>query len=267
MDKIRQAVDLARAATRGSAMVEETPAPSIQNMQASAFRRVKLDPKHLEEHRIVAHSATDPRARAFDMLRTQVLQSMEQGSWQTLAVTSPTAGCGKTVTAANLALSIARQPERSVLLVDLDLRKPKTAEYLGIKFDRGVMSALEGRSSLIDTVVEASYGPYAIHVLPCEGCSVGSAEWMASQSMGNLLQAIRREFRSHVVVVDLPPMLVGDDVICLLPKIDSVLLIGSAGMSSVADISECNKHLQSTNVLRFVLNKVSYSAAPHYGYY
>lgn len=267
MDKIRQAVDLARSAKRDGSMLEAAPAPSIQNMQGSAFRQVKLDPKHLEANRIVAHAATDTRARAFDMLRTQVLQQMEQGSWQFLAVTSPTAGCGKTVTAANLALSIARQPERAVLLVDLDLRKPKIAEYLGIKFDRGVMSALDGRSSLLETVVEASYGPYSINVLPCEGCAVGSAEWMASQAMSNLLQAIKREFRSHVVVFDLPPMLVGDDVICFLPKVDSVLLIGGAGMSSVSDIVECNKHLQSTNVLRFVLNKVSESAAPHYGYY
>jgi protein-tyrosine kinase len=106
-----------------------------------------------------------------------------------------------------------------------------------------------------------------VHVLPCEGCDVGSAEWMGSQAMTNVLQAIRREFRTHVVLFDLPPMLVGDDVICLLPRMDAVLLIGGAGLSSVSDIAECNKHLQGANVLRFVLNKVSESAAPHYGYY
>lgn len=279
MDKIRQAVDLARSATRiGSvvdevhaqrigSVVDEVTAPRLQSAQNPGFMRVKLDPKHLEANRIVAHATTDARARAFDMLRTQVLQSMEAASWQFLAVTSPTAGCGKTVTAANLALSIARQPERNVLLVDLDMRKPKVAEYLGFKFDRGIMSALDGRASLLETVVEASYGPYSLQVLPNEGCTVGTAEWMASQSMNNLLQAIRREFRSHVVIFDLPPMLVGDDVICFLPKVDSVLLIGGAGMSSVADITECNKHLQTTNVLRFVLNKVTESAGPHYGYY
>ena len=70
--------------------------------------------------------------RYYDMLRTQVLQEMDKKSWQFLAVTSPTAACGKTVTACNLAMSIARLPERSVLLVDLDLRKPMVAEYLGV---------------------------------------------------------------------------------------------------------------------------------------
>ena len=53
--------------------------------------------------------------------------------WQFLAVTSATAGCGKSVTACNLAMSIARLAERSVLLVDMDMQKPKVAEYLGLE--------------------------------------------------------------------------------------------------------------------------------------
>lgn len=264
MDKIRQAVDRARSATFVAPGVDH---PRDKVEVAGKLRRVKLDLDHLESNRIVAHRASDERTRAFDMMRTQVLQSMEASSLQMLAVTSPTAGCGKTVTATNLAISIARQPDRSVLLVDMDLRKPKVATYLGLEFDHGLMSALDGRASLLDTVVQADCGPYAFEVLPSEGCSAGSAEWMASQSMTNVLQAIRREFRSYVVIVDLPPMLVGDDVICFLPRTDAVLLIGGAGMSTVSEIAECNKHLQGTRVLNFVLNKASTSAAPSYGYY
>ena len=64
------------------------------------------------------------------MLRAQVLQSMDENGWQFLAVTSPTTGCGKSVTAINLALSVARQSERSVFLVDMDLQRPKIADYL-----------------------------------------------------------------------------------------------------------------------------------------
>ena len=67
------------------------------------------------------------------MLRTQILQSMDMKAWQFLGITSATEGCGKSVVAVNLALSIARQPERSVLLVDLDLQKPQVANYLGLK--------------------------------------------------------------------------------------------------------------------------------------
>ena len=105
-------------------------------------------PSIWKRHRIVAHGSSSEHGRYYDMLRTQVLQEMDKKSWQFLAVTSPTAGCGKTVTACNLAMSISRLPERSVLLVDLDLRKPTVANYLGIEGNGGVLSVLEGRATL-----------------------------------------------------------------------------------------------------------------------
>src|SRR6202042_3312506 len=102
------------------------------------IKNVKLDQSRLEAARIVA-GASGGTGGYYDMLRTQVLQDMDKKSWQFLAVTSPTAGCGKTVTACNLAMSIARLPERSVLLVDLDLRQPMIAEYLGLGRNDGVL--------------------------------------------------------------------------------------------------------------------------------
>src|SRR3954463_2516405 len=125
--------------------------------------------------RIVAHNKDDSRARSYDMLRTQVLQSMDGNGWQFLAVTSATAGCGKTVTACNLAMSIARLPERSVLLVDLDLRKPMVANYLGIETNGGVLSALEGRATLSAAVLQVSIGPTSFMVLPGSVPTSGSS--------------------------------------------------------------------------------------------
>lgn len=268
MDHIRHAVDLARSTRPVSVGVAQRPASEHLSIAATQARQShRLDAAHLESERIVAHLATNPQARAFDMLRTQVLQSMETNGWQFLAITSPTAACGKTVTAINLAFSIARQPERSVLLVDLDLQKPKVANYLGFSCDKGILSTLEGRVSLLEAVTEVSAGPYSFPVLGCEERSAASAEWMASQAMVNVLQAVRREFKSHIVIFDMPPILVGDDVISILPKMDAVLLVGGAGKTSVSDIKECNKHLQSANVLRIVVNKVSQASAPYYGYY
>ena len=81
-----------------------------------------MDRHHLQAMRIVAYDSAEARSTHFDMLRTQVLQRMDAAGRQTVAVTSPRSGCGKTVSAINLALSMARQSEQAVLLVDLDLR-------------------------------------------------------------------------------------------------------------------------------------------------
>jgi Mrp family chromosome partitioning ATPase len=273
VDSIKQAVELARAAESAPRQVTGASAPG--GFPAAArpdsldpqIRNVDLNAARLEAARIVAHGASSDHGRYYDMLRTQVLQEMDKKSWQFLAVTSPTAGCGKTVTACNLAMSIARLPERSVLLVDLDLRKPMVADYLGVGGPGGVLSVLEGRATLSSAMLQASMGPNSLLVLPGSVSSPGSSEWMASQTMGTLLQAIKRDFRSRIVIFDLPPLLLGDDVISILPRMDATLLVAGVGSTSVSDIKECQKHLQRTPVLRVVVNKATEAVGSYYGYY
>ena len=263
MDQFKQAVNLARGGAPAVQSVEQVPlvgpgsamAP-VSSTFESKIKNIPLKASHLELMRVVAHNKDDPRARAFDMLRTQVLQSMDNGGWQVLAVTSPTAGNGKTVTACNLALSIARLPERSVLLVDMDMRKPKVANYLGIKRDFGLLSVLQGRQALSDAIVRVGIEREQFLVLPGEQTNA-SSEWMASPTMVTLLQTLKREFRSHIVIVDLPPILAGDDVLSILPQLQSVLLIAGAGSTSVSEMKECTRHLKATPVVRVVVNKLT----------
>jgi protein-tyrosine kinase len=272
MDQFKQAVDLARAGTPAAQQIELVPlGPPINpghQAQEPKVKSVILKAAHLESMRIVSYVKEDPRARSFDMLRTQVLQTMDHGGWQFLAVTSPTPGTGKTVTACNLALSIARLPERSVLLVDMDMRKPNVTNYLGIKRDLGLLSVLQGRQTLSEAVVRVGTDREQLVVLPGEQTNA-SSEWMASTTMATLLQAIKREFRSHIVIVDLPPVLAGDDVLSILPQLQSVLLVAGAGSTSVSEIKECTRHLKATPVVRVVVNKITERepVAPYHEYY
>jgi Mrp family chromosome partitioning ATPase len=267
MEQIRQAVE--RAKTSGMPAAEALSRMGVSrprhpsDLSASRsemtvqgkIKEAELDRKHLEGHRIIAHNAADPRSSSFDMLRTQILQSMDQKNWQFLAVTSPTPGCGKTVTAVNLALSIARQPERSVLLVDMDLPRSRVASTLGMRCQHGLLSVLDGRVALPDAMIQARIDSYRFIVLPTEAPILGSSELIASRAMSNLLQGIKRDFRTRTVILDMPPMLSSDDVIAMLPQIDCVLLVAAVGNSTVSEIKECNRHLQATEVVRLVLNK------------
>jgi Mrp family chromosome partitioning ATPase len=197
------------------------------------------------------------------MLRTQLLQAMDQKKWQFLAVTSPTPGCGKTVTAINLALSIARQPGRSALLIDMDLQRPAVAKYLGIKCRQGLHGVLEGRTRMVDAVVRAN-ADCELMVLPAEAATLRSSELLASRTMDVMLQDIRRTFKSQTVIFDMPPLLSGDDVLATLPRIDCVLLVTAVGVSTLHEIKECNRHLQSAEVVRVVLNKAQEPTARYY---
>jgi len=269
LDRIRQAVELARSQNQA---LEGRPSDPFSALPSSVaehaqFREIKLSGRHLESTRIVAHDPLHEHGRYFDVLRTQVLQAIDRKGWQMLAITSPTVGCGKSVTACNLAMSIARLPERSVILVDMDLQKPTVAEYLGIESKDGLLSVLEGRTALMSRIVEVSIGQNRMLVLPGEVCKSGSAEWMASQAMATLLQTLKKEFRSHVIILDMPPVLVGDDVISILPQMESVLLVAGVGSSTLSDLRECNKHLKSTPVVRVLVNKTVEKTEAHYGYF
>ena len=270
MEFIRQALDRVKGALPPpvqSAAPARSRAPSSADQAKSARPHpgeIGLEPRHLESRRIIAHDVRDPRAKSFDILRTQVLRGMDTSHWQILAVTSPTPGCGKTLTSINLALSIARQSDRAVLLVDLDLQKPRVAACLGLTCSTGVLSVIEGATRLQDALIQTRVAGSRIVVLPTEQPITGSSEWMTSAGMRAMLQAIRRDFQSWTVILDMPPVLTGDDVIAVLPQIDCALLVAAAGKSQRSEIEEAARHLASTDVVRLVLNKVPEDVSRYY---
>ena len=276
MENIRQAVERVKAhqsAGSGQKSLAGSAAPRLRSEMDGGSacgndaqkQEIELNSVYVQSKRIISHLITDPRSRSFDMLRTQVLQSMDLKGWKTLAVTSPTPACGKTLTALNLAISIARQPDRSVLLVDLDFRKPQVAACLGLKCDEGVLSVLEGRTTLSDAIIPARVGNLRFMVLPTAS-TIRSSELISSRAMTAMLEDIKREYHSKTIILDLPPILSGDDVIAILPQMDCVLLVAAVGTTTVAQIKECNKHLQSAEVVRIALNKVLETSTDHYYY-
>ena len=279
MEHIREAIERAKEEPVASPQSPGTMGPSgpllqqpllddsTLNAAQKEFEEARLNAVHLEDNRIVSHDVADLRSKAIDMLRTQVLQSMNLNSWQFLGVTSPTAGCGKSVIAVNLALSIARQSERSVLLVDLDFQKPQVSRYLGLKRDRGILGVLEGRTKLFNATKRAQIYNYQLFVLPCEASTLRSSELITSRAMSATLQQIKRDFRACTVIFDLPPMLPSDDVLSILPSLDCVLLVAAAETSTIPEVKECSKHLATVPVVRVVLNKVNAKATTYYTRY
>jgi Mrp family chromosome partitioning ATPase len=254
MEHIREAIE--RARNRGRTEPRIPPGSYEANgHEAERGLYTLLDPARLEANRIVAHDDSDPRSKNFHMLRTQVIQAMDAKEWQFLAVISPTARCGRTTTAINLGLSVARQPDRSVLLVDLDLSRTKIATLLGLQCDRGLAGTLAGRTTLAKSVVPLAIGQYRLLVLPSEAATPNSSEWLASRAMSSVLLELRTFYRSSIVIFDLPPLLRSDDAISILPHMDCVLLVTAAGLSTLSELRDCDRYLRESEVVRIVLNR------------
>jgi protein-tyrosine kinase len=242
-----------------------SPSPvhdELENVSYKHTRIVKLRAEHLESNRIVAFNKNDPKSMNFDLLRTHVLQKMKENGWRTLAITSPTPEAGKTVIAINLAMSIAQQTNMTAMLVDFDLRRPKIGAYLGIHTEKSLNDLLDGTAELSDVLVNPDM-PRLV-VLPTKKPVKKSSETLSSKRIADLINELRERYESRIVIFDLPPLLVTDDAIALLPRIDCVLLVVANGMSSKREIEDSLRHMSGTNLIGTILNKAEIEPAVYY---
>jgi len=225
-------------------------------------RRAILDPDHLENSRIIHDGFTLDAITPYKMLRTRVLQKMDKNDWRILAVTASHESAGKTITAINLAMMIARSGSRSVYLLDLDLRKPGIARSLGIKdVTAGVGDYLSGKRKLDEILW--SVGVDNLFVAVGRGRFDHSSELLVSKLMTELVSAIRSDPSEPIIIIDLPPVLAADDALAIVPIIDSLLFVVAEGETKRADISHSLELLRDVELLGVVLNK---SRDAHPGY-
>lgn len=236
----------------------------LEDVSYKQTRVVKLRAEHLEKNRIVAFNKNDPKGMAFDLLRTHVLQKMEENGWRTLAITSPTPEAGKTVVAINLAMSIAQQTNKTAMLVDFDLRRPKIGAYLGIPMEKSLNDLLDGTAELADVLVNPDM-PRLV-VLPTRSPVKKSSETLSSKKITDLIKELRERYESRIVIFDLPPMLVTDDAIALLPQIDCILMVVANGMSTKRELEDSLRHLPSANLIGTILNKAEIDPVGYYYY-
>ena len=123
MDSIEKAVAMLDRSGSSFGQVE-SKADVAGEIEYTESRIASLSDKHLQKNHILNPGSDKIIANAYKVLRTRVLQQMQQNRWTTLAVTSPKPDEGKTLTAINLSISMALKLDYTVVLVDLDFRKP-----------------------------------------------------------------------------------------------------------------------------------------------
>ncbi len=272
MDRIRQAVTKARqdrttggrlsgASTSGSLGARFHSAPARESEQ---FQEVACDFARFGEHRIISNEQ-DPVLNAYRILRTRVLQKMEENNWRTLAVVSPGSGAGKSVTAINLAIAIGSKEGSRATLVDLDFYRPRVSSYLGIKEPPSVLDFFEGAKPLNEITLKPDLTD--VLVVANERVSRRGAEFLTSPRADELIARTVNEYASRVVIFDMSPLLGCDDTIAFLPKVDCVLLVAASGTTRVPELKEAQRLLAKTNVVGTLLNKAPRSSLVGGQYY
>ena len=259
MDRFRTAVQLYKNQQSGSS--NNTPGGRSGGPQAVpppiVYTRTKsLDVplSVLRQRRVMAAYDKGPFVDAFKILRTQVLHRLRENGWNVLGVTSPGHGEGKTLTAVNLAISLAMESTQTVLLVDANLRNPSIHDVFGLKDCAGLSDYLLDDVPVENLLVHPGIGRFVL--LPGGRAIQNSTEILTSPKMLALVEEFKHRYPSRIVIFDLPPLLKTADVLAFSPYTDALLLVVEEGNTSVEDLQRALMLVKDSRpVLGTVLNK------------
>ena len=170
--------------------------------------------------------APGPVREAFRTLAASLVYFNLEQPIKTVIVGSPTKGDGKTTVAVHLAVALARDGKRAVL-VDCDLRHPQVAVRLGIEPPAGVVEVLTEQAKLADALVNVDVGDGSLEVLAAGGPPPNPARLLGSQRMDSLLERLSR--RADIVVIDTPPILNVSDAVPLLERVSGAVVVAKVG--------------------------------------
>ncbi|GGK71112.1 polysaccharide biosynthesis tyrosine autokinase [Ornithinimicrobium pekingense] len=204
-----------------------------------------------------------PRAEAFRAVRTnlQFIDAAEQP--RVLLFTSTLPGEGKSTTAANLALTLAAAGV-PVCVVEADLRRPRTLEYMGLENSAGLTSVLIGQADLDDVLQ-----PYGDHLMALGAGPIppNPSELLGGPSMRELLAELRDRF--EYVVIDSPPLLPVTDAAVLSKIVDGTIVVVGSGIVHRHQLTQTLATLEGVGakVLGLLMNRLPANPTHTYGYY
>ena len=210
-------------------------------------------------------SAASHAAAAYRLLRSRVLHRIASGDWSCIGITSAAPGDGKTVTALNLAISIARDKQRMVYLLDLDMRSPSVWACLGCRprhqLSQYFSEGLAPEQVLYETSVE--------NLVVAGACDAmqGASELLASRRIDELLEHIRLRSPGALIIIDLPPVLSTDETLVVAPRTNALFLVVSEGFTRRDSLARTIDLLSDFTVAGIILNQSQEKfGTDYYGY-
>lgn len=223
--------------------------------------RVPRIPLRKDRSLISSLGSSSLPAESYRTLRTNVRYARAGEGAREILVTSPGARDGKSVTAANLAVTFAQQGRRTVL-IDADMRRSVQHEIFEISREPGLSDLLSGETTLENVLVQTDIG--GLLVLPAGNSPPNPAELLGSRRVEDLLHQLRERF-DHVIV-DSPPVLAVTDAAVLASRMEGVLLVVRADQTHRAAAEDTLQQMSRVNatVLGVVVNDAR--ASGRYGH-
>ena len=240
-----------KSAKRLPAVSRDAPAPSPERARKESCLSPMAE-GNLVNNRLVAADKTNSQREAYCLLQTAVSRRMAEADFNSLGVTSPRSGHGKTLTAINLAISLVREARQKVLLIDLNLGHPKVYNFFDQRPRAGVEGCLFGGVRLDDALFTSSVD--GLLILPARGDSQNAPQVLRSENLRTLLADSRTRYPDHITVVDLPPLSAPTDAPVFETLVEGLLLVVDDQVTREVDFKRALAALDKSKLVGTVLN-------------
>jgi len=204
-------------------------------------------------------------AEVYGKIKTRLIRNAEDyPSQRKMIITSTVKREGKSITAINLAISIARSYDHEVLLIDCDLRAPSIHKYLGIESEPGLVQCLREGLDPAEAIVRTDINN--LSVLTSGGVVDDPVELLSSAMTRATLDAIDRDDPERFIIIDMPPIMPFADAHSLLPFIGGVVFVVREGIASTTNVMASLDAIGQDKLIGVVYNGAEVTGNPG-GYY
>ncbi len=269
MSRIERALEKAEELRKSSKKSEREEAHTLPLDSISHEFEIDepiINIEKVDKHLISITDAGTSIAEQYKKLRVNILKSTEKEFLNTLLITSPEIGEGKTLTAINLAVTMAKEIDYTVLLVDADLKHPAIHKYLGLEVKYGLSDYLMGKVKISDVMIKTGIGKLIF--LPAGSPTDNSSELLSSDRMKKLIHEMKYRYNDRYIIFDSAPILVTSDTISLSNLVDGLLIVMQGGRTTLKTAEKALSLINGTNILGVVFNNVPREFAKNlYPYY
>jgi len=217
--------------------------------------KIPIKPEMVKANRGICIEPDSPGAECYKILRAEIQHQAKDNNRNTVLITSPTPGEGKTLTAVNLALILARAYNQTVLLADCDLKHQNIHKLLGIQSDAGLQDYLVDEASLEKIIVWP--GIEKLSLISGGKRTTNSADVLGSPRMMALVNELKQRYRDRIIVFDAPAVLSGADTLALTPLVDCIVMVVAHGQTTYKDVHKALEMLPAEKLLGFVMNRAN----------
>lgn len=254
---------------------QKLPAVETPNIASNTDKKacLTLDKDSLEERGYLIDNGTRKSIKdEFRQIKRKLLKNAFGSGAKTLdnsnliMVSSAKPNEGKTFVAINLALSIALEQDKTVLLIDADVLRPSVIRELGVEESPGLIEYLLGKSeSVADIIYNTDIDK--LKLIPAGTPHHLSNELLASEKMAALANELANRYPDRIVIFDCPPLIGVTETLVLANLMGQAIIVVEESKTAIADIKSATEHLNEDLAIGLVLNKAIRSHKDLYGYY